>query len=255
MGIGEATARLFAAEGAKLVLAARGEATLQALAGKIGALAVPCDVTRDSDCDRLVKAALEAYGRIDVLVNNAGVGSVCAVADLTPAELQKVMDVNVNGALRLVRRVVPIMRAQGGGQIVNVSSVLGERAIPLAGAYCASKFALNALTEALRVELAPDRIDVLLVAPGLTATGFKRNTLKAATSTVDRTDRESKAGASAISVAQAILRACRRHTRTVRLTAGGRAMIALNRYAPRLLDFVFARAFRDQIERARRPQT
>lgn len=250
-GIGAATARAFAKEGAHLVLGARDRDALDRLAGEVGGLAVTCDVTSDRDCDRLVREALATYGRIDVLVNNAGVGLWSPVADLTPESLGAVVDVNVYGPLRLIHRVVPLMRRQGGGQIVNVSSVRGRRALPLSGGYASTKAALDSLTDALRVELAADGIDVILVAPGQTDTQFKRRTIRGERSRVDRPDRDSRAGVSADAVARSVVQACRRGRKRVHLTVGGRVLASLQWWAPGLLDRVFGRVFRKQIAAAR----
>lgn len=253
-GIGEATARAFAAQGAKLVLGARDEDALVSLAGQIGALGLRLDVTSDADCERFVETAVRAYGHVDVLINNAGVGLWSPVASLTPDDLARAMDVNVYGALRLINRCVPQMKRRGGGRIVNVSSVLGHLALPMSGGYSATKFALNALTDALRVELAEDGILVSLVCPGQTATDFKRATLKGEQSPVDRPDRDSLRGASPESVAAAILVATKEGRREIELSGGGRAVRVVRRYLPAVLDRVLMRVFRQQLASTRRPE-
>lgn len=254
-GIGAATARAFAAEGARLVLGARDEAALSALAGEIGALWVKLDVTSDNDCERAVDAALSAYGRVDILVNNAGVGLWSPVSTLTPDDLARVMDVNLYGALRLLNRCVPLMRHQGSGRIVNVSSTLGHVSLPMSGGYSATKFALRALTDSLRMELAADGIGVSLVCPGQTSTEFKRATLKGRLSPVDRPDRDSAKGATPESVALAIVAAARFGRRETELSFAGRAATLVRRFWPSLFERALTRAFREQLRMARHSES
>lgn len=254
-GIGAATARAFAATGAKLVLGARDESALEALAGEIGALWVKLDVTSDADCERAVEAAVQAYGHIDVLVNNAGVGLWSPVAALTPEDLALAMDVNLYGALRLLNRCVPLMRRQGGGRIVNVSSSLGHVSLPMSGGYSATKFALRALTDSLRMELADDNIGVSLVCPGQTSTQFKRATLKGRLSPVDRPDRDSLKGATPESVAAAIVAAARDGRRETELSLAGQAATVARRFLPSVFERILMRAFRKQLDTTRRAES
>jgi NAD(P)-dependent dehydrogenase (short-subunit alcohol dehydrogenase family) len=119
-----------------------------------------------------VRQVIDAAGRIDVLVNNAGMGLAGAVEDTTPEDLVEQLDTNLLGPLRLVRAVAPHMRAQGAGRIVQISSLAGRIGVPFQGAYAASKFALEGLSEALALELRPFGIDVVLVQPGDMRSGF-----------------------------------------------------------------------------------
>ncbi len=174
-GIGAATARELAAHGAVLVLAARRAEELALLQREIErgggqALSVPTDVIRRPDIDRLVQTTLDTYGRIDVLVNNAGISPGQPIAELTDAELQRVFDVNLLAPARLVSAVVPHMRRQGGGLIVNIGSVAGE--IATNSVYAATKFGLRGLNDALRRELRHDNITLVLIAPGFIRTAM-----------------------------------------------------------------------------------
>ena len=180
-GIGRATAVRFAREGADLVLAARSRERLERLAERleqrfgVRALAVPCDVREREQVEALAEAALAAFGRIDVLVNNAGQGLYGRVED-TPAEaFRDLLETNVLGAHHAIRAVLPHMRRQGSGHVVNVGSVVGKRGWPYHGAYAASKFALTGLTQALRGELAGSGVSVSLVLPASTDTAFFAN--------------------------------------------------------------------------------
>lgn len=175
-GIGAALAELLGKSGARVALVARREAELAAVRARSGpdALTVVADVTRRSDVERAANEALQKYGRIDVWINNAGRGISRSVLDLTDEDVDQMMSVNLKSALYGMQTAVPIFRRQGGGHLINVSSVLGR--VPLApfrSAYSASKHALNALTASLRLDLrAEPNIHVSGVHPGVVATEF-----------------------------------------------------------------------------------
>jgi short-subunit dehydrogenase len=174
LGIGAAAAKLLAAQGAKLVLAARSVDKLEELAAvlKADSLVVPTDITQGTDLENLIAKTLEHYGRIDGLVNNAGYGQYGPLEMLTEEAIRRQFDVNVIGLLLLTQKVIPTMRAQGRGRIVNISSLGGLVALPFSGLYHASKFALEGLSDSLRLELAPFGIQVALVEPGPVKTEF-----------------------------------------------------------------------------------
>jgi NAD(P)-dependent dehydrogenase (short-subunit alcohol dehydrogenase family) len=171
-GIGRETALAFAAAGADVVLAARsadGLAKVATAARKHGvkALSIPTDVTKPASVQACFRKAVARFGRIDVVVNNAGVMIPAQVADIRAADLQKMLDVNLFGALWVMQAAVKAMRAQGGGHIVNVASLAGRRGFSPLGGYSATKFALVGLTEALRTELVGEPVNVSLVMPGV----------------------------------------------------------------------------------------
>jgi NAD(P)-dependent dehydrogenase (short-subunit alcohol dehydrogenase family) len=143
---------------------------------------VPMDVRDDGSVSRAVTVICEREGRIDVVVNNAGIGFAGAIEDTTPSELWQQLETNLVGVLRVCREVLPIMRRQGGGRIINVGSLAGIIALPFQGAYSASKFALEGLTEALRMETRPFGIHVSLLEPGDFRTDFTRNRIRTAAS-------------------------------------------------------------------------
>ena len=178
-GIGAAFARLAAGEGARLVLAARRTERLEALAAELpGALAVTTDLRDPAQVRRLVAAAAEAFGRVDVLVNNAGQGMHVPVEEARLDDLQAIVELNLYGPLVAMQAVLPLMRAQGGGAIVNVSSNTTRMVIPGIGPYSATKCALNQLSATARAEWAADGVVVSVVHPSVTATEFHQ-TLRA----------------------------------------------------------------------------
>ena len=172
-GIGEATARLLYAAGAHPVLAARRADRLAALSDELGgALAVTADVTDRGDIRRIAETTLDRHGRINALVNNAGTSLHLPLDQLDPDDFARALDLNVVSVLAMTQAVLPAMRAQGSGSIVNVSSGTTRIAPPGVGGYAATKAALNLLTEVMRKELAGEGIAVSLVVPSITATEF-----------------------------------------------------------------------------------
>lgn len=172
-GIGAATARLLGEMGARVVLAARRTERLEALAGELpGALAVTTDLTNAEDVHRLVARAIDAYGKVDVLVNNAGQGLHVPLEELDLVDLRAVFELNVLAPLVCVQTVLPHMRSGTGGAIVNVSSATSLRVFAGLGGYSATKAALNMLSQVARVELAPAGVTVSVVYPSVTATEF-----------------------------------------------------------------------------------
>jgi short-subunit dehydrogenase len=182
-GIGRALSERLAVAGCRLVLVARSAADLQELvprlesAGSPGAVAVPGDVTDAQTARRAVGRAFEAFGRLDVLVNNAGLGLRTPVQRTEPEDLRYLFEVNVVGALHFIREAAPIMAGQGEGLVVNICSAAGLQPVPFLGGYSATKAALIALTDSLRMELAGSGVGVLKVIPGSVETGFKARAL------------------------------------------------------------------------------
>jgi NAD(P)-dependent dehydrogenase (short-subunit alcohol dehydrogenase family) len=174
-GIGRETALAFAAAGANLVLVARRAKVLAQVATaarKLGAttLVAAADVTQPEAVASCFRKAVKRFGSIDIVVNNAGVLIPAPVVDLRTSDLQRMLDVNLIGALHVMQEAVKVMRRQGRGHIVNVGSLAGRRGFSPLGGYCATKFALVGLTEALRTELVGERIHVSLVLPGVVDT-------------------------------------------------------------------------------------
>ena len=177
-GLGEATARLLAARGAKLVLGARRADRLQQLVAEIEtargeAIAVTTDVTRRADVEALVEAAVKRFGRIDVLVNNAGLMALAPLEKLKVDEWDRMVDINIKGVLYGIAAALPRMREQGDGHIVNVASVGGLKVFsPIGAVYSMTKFAVRAISEGLRAE-APAGVRTTIVSPGAVASELK----------------------------------------------------------------------------------
>jgi short-subunit dehydrogenase len=182
MGIGEAIAKLFADHGASVVMLSRDASRIDAARGRVGhserTLAMACDVRHREDVDRAIGLTLHHFNRIDVWVNNAGHGMLDSVAQMDMAACREMFDTNFFGAVGAMQAVVPLMRQQGGGTIVNISSVAGHIPVPFHAAYSATKFALNAIGKAASVELKKDGIHVLTVCPGYVRTEFGKNAVR-----------------------------------------------------------------------------
>lgn len=173
-GLGREIASLFASEGARVGALARTAPALAELAaawpGRV--LPLPADVTDQAQVEAAVARVVAEWGQLDIAVNNAGVGFFAPVAELPPAAWDEMMAVNVRGPFLVARAAIPVWQRQGGGHLVNVSSIAGTTTFPGGGGYCASKWALMALTEVLMQELKPYGVKVSVLCPGSVATGF-----------------------------------------------------------------------------------
>jgi len=172
-GIGRATSQHLASLGAQIVLAARSPEALQELARELpGALAVPTDVRENDDVRALIETTQKEFGRVDILVNLAGQAMWAPVENIDLAHYTDLLDLNVTGYLRTMQAVIPVMRRQGGGMIVNVSSMVSTMNVPNLAGYASTKYAVNALTMTARAELERDGIIVCLIRPKLVESDF-----------------------------------------------------------------------------------
>lgn len=174
-GIGRATARALAGEGASVALIARTGAEIAAVEGELGAaghaaLAVQCDVGDEAQVARMVARVVERFGRIDILVNNAGYSHRAPVESMPIEEWHKQLSVNTTGTFLCARAVVPTMRTQGSGRIINVISGAGKRGFKNLTGYCAAKFGVIGFSQALQLEVKDDGLTVTCVCPGPTLT-------------------------------------------------------------------------------------
>ncbi|WP_346837060.1 SDR family oxidoreductase [Microbulbifer sp. SAOS-129_SWC] len=170
-GLGESAARHLATEGAVLVLGARRTERLQTLADEINraggkAIAVTTDVVKRDQVEALVQAAVDTYGRVDVMLNNAGIMPQAPLEQLRVDEWDQQIDVNIKGVLYGIAAALPHMQRQKSGHIINVSSVAGHKVLPPGTVYCATKHAVRAIAEGLRMEMTPHNIRSTIVSPG-----------------------------------------------------------------------------------------
>jgi short-subunit dehydrogenase len=238
-GIGRETALMFGERGATVVLAARNETALASVAKEVEriggrASAVVTDVARWEQVARLARQAAERFGRIDTWVNNAGVSAYATVEELTVAEIERVIQVNLLGEIYGMKAALPYLKRQGHGTIINVASALAERAVPLQAAYCASKHGIKGFTEALRLELAREQ-------SGITVTLIEPSSINTPLFTHAR----SKMGVAPMPippiyeprvVAEAILFAAEHSRRTIVAGGAGKLITVMQRISPVLLD-------------------
>jgi NAD(P)-dependent dehydrogenase (short-subunit alcohol dehydrogenase family) len=178
-GIGLAVSRALVERGAQVAITATSDTTLKAgtaalqdAGGAAAVLPIRADMRRPEEVEQAVETAAKHFGGLDVLVNNAGVGLFRPVAEMTVEEWHRVVDTNVSGVFYACHAALPHLRARGGGWIINISSLAGVNAFPTGAAYCASKAALNAFSEALMQEVRQDGIRVSYVMPGSVRTDF-----------------------------------------------------------------------------------
>jgi short-subunit dehydrogenase len=244
-GIGRCLVEQAARAGARVVLAARSRDRLEEIARSLSAagaqvLVVPTDITNPADRQHLLESAVERFGGLDVLVNNAGISSFGHFRSSTEAILRQIMEVNFFAPAELIRSAIPLLTRGQQPAIVNVASMCGRRGLPAWSEYCASKFALCGLTEALRAELARFAIDVLLIVPGLTHSELHQHLLR----NEGRMKIDFAAGMPPEDVARDILQALVRNRTETVLGWDARWILRVNRFLPRLVDRLMARRVR-----------
>ncbi|MCH8555561.1 MAG: SDR family oxidoreductase [Schleiferiaceae bacterium] len=181
-GIGEALAYAFAKEGARLVLSARREVELLKVAAnckapKANIMVLPLDLEDSASCNLWVERVLAQYGKVDILINNGGVGHIGYVDEMPESIERKVMEINFFGQINLTKALLPAMRARKSGKIVAISSILGDFGMAGLAAYAASKHAVKGYFESLRAEVAAENIQVLIVSPGFIKTEVTKNSI------------------------------------------------------------------------------
>ncbi len=238
-GIGKELAQQLASQGARLALAARNEDKLNALAGSLpgDVLVVPTDVTLEEDRQRALDRAVERFGGLDVLINNAGIASWAHFADSTEEIMRQIMEVNFFAPAEMIRRAIPILVNGVEPAIVNVASMCGRRAMPAWSEYSASKYALCGLTEALRGELARFDIDILLIIPGLTKSEFSQHFLKSEGKAKIEYDK----GMPPADVAARIVRSLQKNKTETWIGSDTQWMLRVNRWFPRFVDYMLGR--------------
>lgn len=217
MGIGEAIAKIFVENDAHVVMLSRDAGRAKAARGRIGqadkTMALACDVRHREEIDRAIGLTLHHYAHIDVWVNNAGHGILDSVAEVKMTACRETFETNFFGAIEAMQAIIPVMKQQNGGTIINISSVAGHIPVPYMGIYCATKFAMNAMGKAARVELTPFGINVLTVCPGYVRTDFGTNAVRG--KEANRVRPDSVRGIAAERVARAVMRGYLRNKREV----------------------------------------
>lgn len=244
-GIGEASALEFAKRGARLALVSRGRERLARVEKKLSglgadALAVQCDVSKRSDVERMSGLVLERFGRVDVLVNNAGFAVYGPVKDLAIRDIESQMATNYFGMIYCTKSFLPVLLEQDSGHIVNVASVAGSVGLPNIASYCASKFAMLGFSEGLKHELADTGVGVTVVSPIMVRTGFFDNPSFA------RMPRSRTASISAARVASAVLRAADSSRLEIVVPGAVRGAIWARQTFPYVIDPIIRSSFRRQ---------
>jgi short-subunit dehydrogenase len=247
-GIGRAIAREFAARGARLVLNARRREEIEAVAEDLRVAhgsdveTMVGDVTNPDARREMLERAVARFGGLDILINNAGVGAFGRFDEADAARLRKIMEVDFFAAVELIREALPTLRRGKKPLVVNISSILGHRGIPLAAEYCAAKFALRGLSESLRAEFASAGVGVLVVSPGTTETGFFDNVLEMRSKLPWR--KPGTRGTSPEYVAKQTAWAVEHDKPEIVPSGSGKLLVLANRLFPRIVDRAMRRMAR-----------
>ena len=243
MGIGEALAGVFAGEGAQVVMSSRNPSALETARTRVGVpgrtKAIACDVRDRNQILSLVSQTCDQFGKIDAWVNNAGYGLLDSIASMSMDECRRIFDTNLFGAIDCMQAVIPVFKQQRRGTIINVSSLVGHLPVPHLGAYSATKHALNAISEAARLELEPSGIRVISVCPGRIQTQFGTNTVRGREGR--RLGESFQRGISAERCARAVLRAYLRGSREVFVPWHAGVIAHLYEIFPAIVEFALRR--------------
>lgn len=240
-GIGKALAYEFAQRGANLVLGARQYVTLCEIAQhlqtrySVKAVAVQCDVSREEDCQLLVKQAQMTFNRIDVLVNNAGISMRALFKDVDLDVLKTLMDVNFWGTVYCTKYAMPAL-LESKGTVVGVSSIAGYKGLPGRTGYSASKFAMNGFLDSLRVENLKTGVHILTACPGFTASNIRNTALNKAGQQQKESSLEEDKMMTAEQVAKIIVDGVEKRARTLIMTGQGKLTVTLSKFMPGWLD-------------------
>lgn len=244
-GIGLAIVREFARAGSRVVLAARSEGRLDEIVGEIRAkggmaIGVATDVTEESQCRHLVERAVEEFGTVDVLINNAGISMRANFLDVDCSVLKRLMDVNFWGTVYCTKYALPYL-LRNRGALVGISSIAGFHGLPGRTGYSASKFAIHGFLETIRIENFRSGMHVMIIAPGFTASNIRYHALVADGSEQGDTPREEEKMMQPEYVARWVLRGIRKRKRNKILTWGGRFTALFQRIIPSFVDYTYYR--------------
>ncbi len=239
-GIGLALAKEYACEGNALVLGARNIEKLNSVAGELkskcfAVVPVKTDVSKENDCKNLVLKGAEDFGKIDILINNAGISMRALFEETDISVIRKLMDVNFYGTLNCTKFALPYL-LRSKGSVVGVSSIAGYKGLPGRTGYSASKFAMHGFLETLRIENLKKGLHVLIACPGFTATNIRNTALAKDGSQQGESPRDEDKMMSAEKVAEFIAKAVRKRKRSLILTSQGKYTVLLNKLFPAMMD-------------------
>lgn len=239
-GIGKALAYEFGRQGAKVVITGRNEATLREVAQDLASQniqnrAIVADVAIETDCEKVVAEALATFGQIDVLINNAGISMRALFAEADVEVIKQVMDINFYGTVYMTKYALASLIATKGS-IVGVSSIAGYRGLPGRTGYSASKFAMQGFLEALRTELLPQKVHVLVACPGFTQSNIRKVALNKDGNAQGESPRDEAAMMTSEQVASYIYKAVKKRKRDLVLTRQGKLTVFLNKWFPAFMD-------------------
>lgn len=242
-GIGKACVEVFAKQGAKVVFCARTSEKLQVIESNLknkdlDVLAVKTDVTNEKDCKNLIDTTIEKYGRIDVLINNAGISMRALFKDVDLNVIKKIMDVNFWGTVHCTKFALPYI-LETKGSIVGVTSIAGFHGLPGRSGYSASKFAMHGFLETIRIENLKNGLHVLIAAPGFTESNVRKSALTANGEPQGDSPLKENGLMSAETVAKAILKGVVKRKRNIILSFEGKFSVLLQRVIPKSLDRIF----------------
>jgi short-subunit dehydrogenase len=239
-GIGLACAREFASRGASVIMASRNETLTNILAGEMvyegyDAFSVRTDVTVEAECKNLITETITRYGRIDVLINNAGISMRALLSDVEIEVLKRVMDVNFWGMVYCTKYALPYL-LESKGSLAGISSIAGFHGLPGRSGYSASKFAMQGFLESVRIENLKRGLHVLIAAPGFTSSNIRKSALAADGSPQGESPRQEDKMMPAEVVARHIISAINKRKRSLVLSSYGRTTLFLKKFAPEFLD-------------------
>jgi len=239
-GIGRGCAEVFGRAGAKIVFTGRDEKRMDEVKSTLSALHIEhsgyiMDVSQEKENEKLVANTIKKYGRIDILINNAGISMRALLEDLDMEVFRKVMDINFYGTVYLTKYALPYI-LQSKGTIVGVSSINGHRGTPARTAYTASKYAMEGFFEALRTEVMKRGVHVLVVSPGFTGTNIRRAALNERGEPQGESPRDENQMMTPEKVASVIMKGIRKKKRDIVLTTQGKLVVFLNKWIPGIMD-------------------
>jgi short-subunit dehydrogenase len=239
-GIGEACSILFARKGASVVMAARNHVKLEKTVASINenggnAIAVETDVTSEKDCENLIQTTVKKYGKIDIMVNNAGISMRAKFIGLDTAVLKKLMDVNFWGTVYCTKYALPFL-LESKGSLIGISSIAGFKGLPGRTGYSASKFAIHGFLETIRIEHLKNGLHVMVVAPGFTTSNIRKTALNGKGEMQQESPRDERKMMSPYSVAKAISWGIRTKRRNMILSWKGKLLVLFQRVLPKTID-------------------